>query len=127
VGYLSADTFSADYFLTQVVSHHDLPAVQRFIEEYTRQQVGLPGIFGVFFYRSANPRTLAILSRFLPVPVDALTREFGTGASAEQVCARTIRSLRAVGVRHVYVSNLPVRHAKPTLERILELAGRTDE
>ena len=34
--------------------------------------VELPGVFGVFYYRSANRKTLDILSRFLPVPVEGL-------------------------------------------------------
>ena len=42
------------------------------------------------------------------MPVDALTQEFADGATPEDVCARTIAALRAAGVRHVYVSNLPV-------------------
>ena len=55
----------------------------------------MPGIFGVFYYRSANPKTLAALKQFLPVPVDGLRAEFAAGASAEEICARTIRALRA--------------------------------
>ena len=30
------------------------------------------GVFGVFYYRSANPQTLNMLKEFMPVPVDAL-------------------------------------------------------
>jgi hypothetical protein len=122
VGYLVDGTFHGEYFLTQVVSHHDMPAVEAFQAEYARRGVTLPGIFGVFYYRSANPQTLATLERFLPVPAAGLTKEFGDGASADEVCARTIRALRASGVRHVYVSNLPVKTARRTLERILTLA-----
>jgi hypothetical protein len=83
----------------------------------------MPGIFGVFYYRSANPRTLAALKQFLPVPVDELRAEFAGGASAEEICARTIRELREQGVRHFYVSNLPVGRARLTLEKIVQLAG----
>ncbi len=39
------------------------------------------GLFGVFYYRSANPRTLDMLSQFLPVPADALAAEFAAGAT----------------------------------------------
>lgn len=120
VGYLVDGTFHGEYFLTQVVSHHDAAHVEAFQTEYARQRVTLPGIFGVFYYRSANPRTLAALSRFLPVPVDALTREFAAGATPEDVCARTIRALRTAGVRHIYVSNLPSAGAHNVLRRILE-------
>ena len=38
-----------------------------------------PGVFGVFYYRSANPRTLATLRQFLPVPVEPLAAEFAAG------------------------------------------------
>jgi hypothetical protein len=81
--------------------------------------VALPGIFGVFYYRSANPRTLDALRHFLPVPVDALRKEFAEGATPEDVCARTIAALRAAGARHVYVSNLPAGKARQTLSAIM--------
>jgi hypothetical protein len=77
----------------------------------------------VFYYRSANPRTLAALRQFLPVPVDALTEEFGEGATPDEICARTLRALRRAGVQHAYVSNLPVGRAKQTMGRVLSLAG----
>lgn len=123
VDYLGQSRFHGDFFLTQVVSHHDTQAVERFVEEADRQKLGLPGVFGVFYYRSANPVTLTTLRQFLPVPVDRLIKEFGAGASPEEVCARTLRTLRAAGVRHIYVSNLPVGRARQTLGKILELAG----
>ena len=52
----------------------------------------MPGMFGVFYYRSANRRTLETLSEFLPVPVADLAAEFGDGASAG-------RHLRAIHTR----------------------------
>jgi hypothetical protein len=121
-GHLEDPRFSAEFFLTQVVSHHDRPTVDRFIGEIDRRGLGLPGVFGVFYYRSANPKTMAVLRQFLPVPVDGLMAEFAAGASADEICARTIRALREAGVRHVYVSNLPIGRARQTLARILELA-----
>jgi hypothetical protein len=90
-----------------------------------RRGLTLPGMFGVFFYRSANPRTLEALKGFLPVPVEGLTREFGSGATAEEVCARTIRTLMDGGVRHFYVSNLPIGRAQAVLANILEKVGVT--
>ncbi len=108
VDFLGDDHFGGEFFLTQVVSHHDSPRVERFLEAFDRRRLTLPGVFGVFFYRSANPKTLDALRHFLPVPVEALRREFAEGATPEDVCARTIATLRAAGVRHVYVSNLPV-------------------
>jgi hypothetical protein len=122
VGHLEDPRFSAEFFLTQVVSHHDLPAVEGFTGELARRRLGFSGVFGVFYYRSANPKTMAVLRKFLPVPVEGLTREFAAGDSAEEICARTIRALRQAGVRHVYVSNLPIGKTRQTLARILELA-----
>ena len=69
----------------------------------------------MFYYRSANPRTLDALKGFLPVPVEGLTREFAAGATPEDVCARTIRTLMDVGARHFYISNLPVLRAQQVL------------
>jgi 5,10-methylenetetrahydrofolate reductase len=121
VRYLADPDFTGEYFLTQVVSHHHLPAVEQLLEGLAAKGIALPGVFGVFYYRSANARTLTTLQQFLPVPAEALTREFEAGASPEEVCARTLRALRAAGVRHTYVSNLPVHRARQTLDRILEL------
>jgi len=125
VDYLSASDFHAEFYLTQVVSHHHVDRVSRFIDAAERRGLTLPGMFGVFFYRSANPRTLDTLKEFLPVPAEGLTREFAAGATAEDVCARTIRTLMDVGVRHFYVSNLPVGRAQIVLAHILEKVGVT--
>lgn len=119
VGYMTGGQFFGEYFLTQVVSHHDLPKVDRFLDECDRHGMSLPGVFGVFYYRSANPRTLTALQQFLPVPAAQLAREFEAGASPELVCARTIRALRSAGIRHIYVSNLPIGRARATFQRIL--------
>jgi 5,10-methylenetetrahydrofolate reductase len=121
VGYLADDRFSGEFFLTQVVSHHDEAAVGAFVDELRRRHIQTPGMFGVFYYRSANPKTLQTLKQFLPVPVDGLTREFGEGLTPDEVCARTIRTLRAAGVQHFYVSNLPLGRARHTLQRVLAL------
>ena len=123
VDYLASPNFHAEFYLTQVVSHHDVRAVERFLDAARRRDLTLPAVFGVFFYRSANPRTLASLQSFLPVPVEGLTREFAAGASAEDACARTVRTLLDVGVRHFYISNLPVRRAPAVLASILARAG----
>jgi hypothetical protein len=120
VEYLSDDCFNAEFYLTQIVSHLNLTPVDRFITEAKRRGIAKPGMFGVFFYRSANPNTLAALSRFLPVPVDGLTREFNAGATAVDVCARTMRALLDVGAKHFYISNLPLHSAATTLNEILD-------
>ena len=85
--------------------------------------MALPGLFGLFFYRSANPRTLAMLSRFLPVPVEDLSREFAEVRDPVEVCARTVRAMLDAGVRHFYVSNLPLGRARETLKAIMDRAG----
>jgi len=123
IDFLTDPDFTGEFFLTQVVSHHDAERVSRFVRAGERRGLALPGMFGVFFYRSANPKTLEALQSFLPVPVEGLTREFGAGAQPEEVCARTIRSLIDVGARHFYISNLPVGRARPTLAAVLEKVG----
>lgn len=122
VGYLTDVNFTAEFYLTQVVSHHDIGKVERFLTAASRQGLDLQGVFGVFYYRSANARTLEVLSQFLPVPVEALTAEFAAGASPEAICAASIRALHEAGVRHVYVSNLPIGSARQTLQTIAALA-----
>jgi hypothetical protein len=127
VDYLTDDDFTAEFYLTQVVSHLNVAPVARFVDE-TRQR-GLdhrPGLFGVFFYRSANPNTLKILSQFLPVPIDTLAAEFEAGATPIDICVRTIRAMLDVGVRHFYISNLPLGRASSTLRAILERVGALD-
>jgi 5,10-methylenetetrahydrofolate reductase len=119
VGFLAAEDSHAQFALSQIVSHHSIPGVVRLLEVMDAGAERVPVIFGVFFYRSANPKTLEALSHFFPVPAGALTREFEAGASPEEVCARTIRELRSVGADQVYVSNLGNRSAGRRLERIL--------
>jgi 5,10-methylenetetrahydrofolate reductase len=123
VDHLLAEHANAEFYLTQIVSHHSREKVERFLSEVDRRGLPLPGVFGVFYYRSANPRTLAALSAFLPVPAAGLTREFASGARPEDICARSIRELSAAGARHFYISNLPLGRAAATLRRIISLAA----
>jgi 5,10-methylenetetrahydrofolate reductase len=123
VDYLLDDHVTAEFYLTQIVSHHSRGAVERFLEESDRRGLTLPGVFGIFYYRSANPKTLRALSEFLPVPAAQLSEEFASGASADDICARSIRAMSTAGARHFYVSNLPVGRAAATLQRILSLAN----
>jgi hypothetical protein len=123
VDYLLDPSFTAEFYLTQVVSHHDFGAVEGFVREVERRGVTLPGVFGVFLYRSANPRTLARLAEFLPVPAEGLTRDFAAGKSGEEICAETIRRLRDVGVVKVYVSNLGVKGAGERYRNLVGLLG----
>src|SRR6185503_8789001 len=103
VGFLASENFRAEFFLTQVVSHHSASHVEALLQEMRRREVDVPGVFGVFLYRSANAKTLAELGDFFPVPAAELTREFDSGASPEEICARSIRSLRDAGANKVFV------------------------
>ncbi len=115
---LMEEGHEADYYLTQVVSHHDLDPLRRFLEEADRRGLRQPGMVGVFLYRSGNPTTLQRLSRFIPVPVEAIQREFAEGAGAEEICARTLGALAGMGVEKVYLSNLEPRRAGERLRRV---------
>lgn len=121
--YVADDGFNADFVLTQIVSHHSLDRVERFQRELERLGVDLPAVYGVFHYHSADTRTLDYLGRYFPVPAREITREFAGGATAEEICLRTIRGLRAIGADKVYVSNLRSRDVARRLERIGEGVG----
>ena len=123
VDFLLQPDVCADFFLTQIVSHHQADRVRAFIEAGRSSGLTLPGVFGVFYYRSANPTTLDMLNQFLPVPVEELKKEFAGGATPVDICARTIRALIDLGARHFYVSNLPTRKTAFTLNAILDKAG----
>jgi len=120
VDYLADAEFNAEFYLTQIVSHHRIEPIARFLEAAARRRVTLPGMFGVFYYRSANAKTLRALNSFLPVPIDELMQEFAAGATAEDVCARTIRALVNAGARHFYISNLPVARAQNVLADVMQ-------
>ncbi|HEU5169670.1 MAG TPA: hypothetical protein VFU46_03980 [Gemmatimonadales bacterium] len=121
VDFLLNPEFAGEFYLTQIVSHHSIREVERFLAEARRRGVPYPGAFGVFLYRSANPRTLRQLGDFFPVPAEGVTRDFAEGRSPEEVCARSIRTLREVGVDKVYVSNLGFDAADARYRRVLEL------
>ena len=123
VDFLLDSRFCAEFYLTQVVSHLNLEPVKRFLDEVERRHVPLPGMFSVFYYRSASPKTLATLNRFMPVPIEGLVEEFGSRLSAVDVCARTLKAVRALGVRHFCICNLPMQDSWSTLSAILEKAN----
>ena len=54
------------------------------------------------------------------MPAEGVTRDFAAGLDAEEICARTIRELRAIGADKIYLSNLGNRGAGSALRRILE-------
>jgi hypothetical protein len=125
VDFLLDEHANADFYLTQIVSHHQTDRVSAFLEEASRRRGAMQGVFGVFYYRSANPATLEMLRQFLPVPVAELQAEFAAGATPVEVCARTVRALLDLGVKHFYISNLPTRRTAQTLGAVLEGAGVT--
>jgi hypothetical protein len=122
VGHLLEPRATAEFYLTQIVSHHSRREVERFLAEAAARGLTMPGLFGVFYYRSANAKTLRVLNDFLPVPAEALTAEFAAGATPEEIAARSLRALSDAGVRHFYISNLPLGRAAATLNRILDRA-----
>ena len=122
--FIADPQFSAEFYLTQIVSHLNIAPVGDFINEIRQRRLDdVPGMFGVFYYRSANPKTLALLSQFLPVPADGLAAEFASGATPVEICARTLRALMDLGARHFYISNLPLLGATSTLNAVLERVG----
>ena len=123
VSHLLDEHANAEFYLTQIVSHHSAANVGRFLEEGSRRGLSIPALFGLFYYRSANPRTLSALSSFLPVPVEELKREFAEGATPEEICGRSLRMLAAHGARHFYISNLPLGRAAATLRKIVDFAA----
>src|SRR5205085_3142642 len=44
IDYLIDDTFTAEYYLTQIVSHLDVAPVARFIDQAGRRRLGKPGM-----------------------------------------------------------------------------------
>lgn len=120
--YLEAGRAEADFTLTQIVSHHDLPAIEGWLTEAQRRRLEAHPVFGVFFYHNADPRVLARLAGYFPAPVDDIAREFGAGASGEEICGRSIRALRELGIERIYLSNLGSRRPASRLARILDAA-----
>ena len=123
VDFLLAEESTSEFYLTQIVSHLTPKPVEAFVQEASRRGLTQPGMFGVFFYRSANAKTLRMLSQFLPVPVDELLAEFAAGATPVDGCARTVRTMMDLGARHFYISNLPLGQAAATLAAIMERVG----
>jgi 5,10-methylenetetrahydrofolate reductase len=116
VEYILDPEYSADFYMAQITSHYQ--PVDEFLNEAARLGVKIPGVFGVFFYRSANPKTLGMLSKFIPVPVGDLQRDFAAGILPEEICARSIHALLRRGVKNVYISNLPMASATQKFTRI---------
>ena len=122
-GFLTAPDFHASYYLTQIVSHHDAGGLEALTGELDRRGSALPGLAGVFLYRSARPQTLQRLGEYFPVPARAIARDFEAGLPPEEICARSVRAALDAGAAGVYLSNLGLRGAGTRLRRILERAG----
>jgi 5,10-methylenetetrahydrofolate reductase len=118
VEYMVDPEYSADFYLAQIVSHYQIRSVEEFSSEAARRGLTIPGIFGVFYYRSASPKTLGMLSQFFPVPVEGLKRDFAAGKSPDEICAASIHALLQLGVKNLYISNLPMPSAVETFTKI---------
>jgi len=123
VDLLAGPEYEVDFYLTQIVSHHQIREVDRFVKETSRRGIQAPAVFGVFFYRSARPETLRWLSRYFPVPVEQVIGDFERGMSPVEICVTTIRALREVGATRVYVSNLHPRWADSLYSEIRAAIG----
>ena len=112
------------FLLAQIASHYQTEALDEFIESMNTMGVKIPAIYGVFYYRSANTRTCSVLSQFFPVPFEQLKHDFDSGVPAAEVCARSIHALLQRGVKHVYISNLPMATAA---KKFSEIESRVEE
>jgi hypothetical protein len=120
VDFLLQSEFNASFYLTQIVSHHAIREVERFVNEARRRGVAYPGVFGVFHYHSANPGTLDRLRRFFPVPVEGVTRDFAEGRNPDEITAHTIKALRDIGVNNVYLSNLGFKRPEERYRQVVD-------
>ncbi len=111
--------FNAEFFLTQVVSHHDANRCRRFVDTTERRGVTLPACSASSSIAAPTPGTLEALRAFCRCRSKGSTREFAAGATAEDVCAQTIRTLINAGARHFYISNLPIARAQRVLASIM--------
>lgn len=118
-GFLMSEDINADFYLTQIVSHHDAQGLESLVQELERRGSKLAGVAGVFLYWSPNRRTLERLAQYFPVPTEQIIRDFESGLSAEEICAMSIRAALDAGARGVYVSNLGLSGAKRRLAKVL--------
>src|SRR6185295_3796800 len=66
----------------------------------------------------ANPKTFAMLSNFIPVPVEEIKRDFEAKVHPDEICARSVHALLQRGVKNIYISNLPMSTATQTFSRV---------
>ena len=96
VAHLLDEHATAEFYLTEIVSHHSREHVREFVSEAERCGLAIPGIRRLLlsFGQSTDARSP---ESFLPVPAAKLTAEFGAGATADEICARTIRRCERPG------------------------------
>ena len=126
IGFATDPEYEADYYLTQVVSHHDLALAEGWLESAEREGLAIPGSFGVFYYRNGRRSVLERLSRFFPVPVEAVASAFEAGVTPDRHCAETIIALRRAGAAHVYLCNLAPHHAATQFNRVMAEVARLE-
>jgi hypothetical protein len=68
VDFLPTSRFHAEYRLTQIVSHLHVARSNVSSSKRGTARSRQARHVRVFYYRSANPKTLSALSQFLPVP-----------------------------------------------------------
>jgi 5,10-methylenetetrahydrofolate reductase len=124
IEYMLDPDYSADFYLAQIVSHYQTRQVDDFLNTSAKKGVKIPGIFGVFYYRSANAKTLEMLSPFFPVPVEELKAGFQSGLTPIDMTVESIRSLLDRGVSNIYISNLPLDTGGQKLMQIEEKLER---
>ncbi len=119
VEFLLYPEYSADFYMAQIVSHYQSQSIDEFLNETVRLGVKMiPGIFGVFYYRSPNSNTLALLSKFFPVPIEELKKDFEANQSPDEICALSVHALFRRGLKNVYISNLPTATGAERLSRM---------
>jgi 5,10-methylenetetrahydrofolate reductase len=124
VEYLLHPHYSADFFLAQISSHYQTAALDEFLGAMAKAEVKIPAVFGVFYYRSANAKTCSMLSQFFPVPGEELRRDFDAGVAPGEICARSVHALLQRGVKHIYISNLPMGAAA---RKLVDIESRVEE
>src|SRR5207248_11404043 len=102
----------------QIVSNYQTGAKDELLNETVRLDLKNTRIFWVFYYRSANPKTIAMVSMFHAVPDEELKRDFAAKVDPEEISALSVHALLQRGAKNVYVSNLPMPTASRTFSRI---------
>ena len=101
VEYLRSDDFTADFYLTQVVSHHSADRVERssrsaIVGMSPRREYSVSSTIGV-----PAPARSGVWERFFPVPADELPANSKRVPRREEVLGKTLDALRAAGAEKV--------------------------